>query len=772
MLKNKVAGWRQTTRVAALSMAVVAGTAATSTGCLSRPIEKLEPRTTTTIIEKLTQSSVDKIDLLLVIDNSRSMADKQAILNLAVPDLVEKLVNPLCLDAEGAPIDSALQPTDPQADCEAATGVAGSKREFEPIVNIHIGVLSSSLGSHGSDNCTAATPEKASENDKAHLITRQSTAVGAPTVDTWDGKGFLAWDPTGQQVPPGESNIDTLVQNTAFMVSGTGEIGCGYEAPLEAWYRFLVDPDPYESVTIENNNAVLNGTDGVVLEQRANFLRPDSLLAVIMLSDENDCSIRDGGQFYFAAQTYQPGGGNQQYHLPKPRAACATDPNSACCRSCGQAPGDGCDTSADECGGSLPAADDDINLRCWDQKRRFGIDFLYPIQRYVDGVTRQDIADRNGNVTQNPLFKDLNPSDDISAVRDSSLVFVAGIVGVPWQDIARKDANGNPDLLNGLNAAGDPAGGFQSGEELLLNNTWDVILGDPSCYTSDPAGCRPTDARMIEDWQFRQGLPGPGTGDPIHGHEWTIAQDDLQYACIFPLLQPRDCTANDICDCKNPANDNPLCESTPGANDFGTMQYGAKAYPGIRELSLLAGVGLQGIVGSICPEQLTVDNGSFGYRPAINTIVERLKQALGGQCLPRSLTPNAEGQVACLILEARVVNDGQCDAICSGPGRNTIPQDHPAVKAAKQDPLASAAGWNCFCEISQLTGAELVACQEQAQEPPGIDGWCYVDAAGQPPIGNPEIVASCPDTEKRIIRFVGDGQGATGATLFITCTGE
>ncbi len=36
----------------------------------------------------------------------------------------------------------------------------------------------------------------------------------------------------------------------------------------------------------------------------------------------------------------------------------------------------------------------------------------------------------------------------------------------------------------------------------------------------------------------------------------------------------------------------------------------------------------------------------------------------------------------------------------------------------------------------------------------------------------PEIVANCPETEKRIIRFVGNGKGATGATLFITCAGE
>src|SRR5262245_2080061 len=45
----------------------------------------------------------DKVDLLMMIDNSRSMADKQLILALAVPDLLGRLVNPRCVDAAGQP---------------------------------------------------------------------------------------------------------------------------------------------------------------------------------------------------------------------------------------------------------------------------------------------------------------------------------------------------------------------------------------------------------------------------------------------------------------------------------------------------------------------------------------------------------------------------------------------------------------------------------------------------------------------------------------------
>src|SRR5690606_1834827 len=63
----------------------------------------------------LQSRSVDKIDLLLVIDNSRSMGEKQDILRLAIPDLVRQLTNPLCVDAAGNP--AAQQPDGPLAAC-------------------------------------------------------------------------------------------------------------------------------------------------------------------------------------------------------------------------------------------------------------------------------------------------------------------------------------------------------------------------------------------------------------------------------------------------------------------------------------------------------------------------------------------------------------------------------------------------------------------------------------------------------------------------------
>ena len=134
--------WTRWARWGAMMGLTVGSVAATSAGCLQREIEPVEPRTTSTIVERLTQSAVDKIDLLLVIDNSRSMADKQEILRLAVPDLVQQLVNPACVDEDGNV--SGTQPTDPLAECDA-----GLEREFDPILDMHIGVITTSLGARG-----------------------------------------------------------------------------------------------------------------------------------------------------------------------------------------------------------------------------------------------------------------------------------------------------------------------------------------------------------------------------------------------------------------------------------------------------------------------------------------------------------------------------------------------------------------------------------------------------------------------------------------------
>ncbi|HSN97724.1 MAG TPA: hypothetical protein VLS89_05475 [Candidatus Nanopelagicales bacterium] len=778
---------RPAARLGLGTLAVVAGAGAF--GCLQRPIEPIEPRTTSTIVERLTQSTVDKIDLLLAIDNSASMADKQEILALAVPDLVKGLVNPPCVD----------DPTNPTVVEEVGTPTEecpnGLKREFEPVLDIHIGIISSSIGSAGAETCVATTSDP-SNDDGGRLLARSDPGQDDDLADqTYAGKLFLAWDPSQKYAGQagvadqgdGEADLETdstadldttaLIPVLSDMVRGVGQDGCGYEAQLESWYRFLVDPEPYKTITVVDGQATAQGIDATLLQQRADFMRPSSLLAIVMLTDENDCSIREGGIYYNVARS------TSNFEMPRAREICETEPDDPCCKSCtadrGECPEDlSCYVNNDPALGIAPADDDRSNLRCFDQKRRFGIDFLYPIDRYTQALQSPEIQNRKGELVQNPLFSDLNPEDDIVAVRDPGLVFFAGIVGVPWQDIARDPT--------------DLTRGFKNSDELLqpvagLSSAWEVILGDPT--KSEP----PADPFMVESTGFRKGvnpitmtpITTPSESpNPINGSEWTTSlkdSGDLQYACIFPLPvdAQRECTTDNdpTCDCDGPEGvENPLCD--------GVKQVRAKAYPGLRELSLIRSIGSQGIVGSVCPAQLDRQSRSdFGYRPAIGSIIERLKSALRGQCLPRSLQPDEDGQVSCLIIEARN-SQGACSCDEATGRRPVLESQKEAQRAIEADPLAAAVGWDCFCEIAQLQGDTdpatpdpLQACQYDVEEPvqangTDVNGWCYVDGTTSPPVGDSALVSACPSTERRLIRFVGQGEAEPGATLFITCAGE
>ena len=98
---------------------------------------------------------LDKLDLLLMVDNSPAMGDKQQLLADAVPSLVQRLVTPRCLN------DGDL-PTGDSFPCPA-----GAHPEISPIQDIHIGVVTSSLGGHGGNACENGLE---GQNDHAHLL--------------------------------------------------------------------------------------------------------------------------------------------------------------------------------------------------------------------------------------------------------------------------------------------------------------------------------------------------------------------------------------------------------------------------------------------------------------------------------------------------------------------------------------------------------------------------------------------------------------------------
>ena len=731
------------------------------------------------MVDQINQSAIDKMDLLLVVDNSISMADKQALLSQAVPGLIERLVNPDCVqtDDDGHILARAAAE---EGDCPE-----DFQREFNPVDDMHIGVVTSSLGGHGGDICSAngagAGSWNETKDDQAHLLPTVRPELNLPAADP---AGFLAWDPAA-------TTSEQLEADFAEHVLGAGEVGCGYEATLEAWYRFLIEPTPAQEVVVVDDVAIpAQGPDGILvdqalLDQRNAFLRPDSLVAIVVLTDENDCSVVDGGIGWLTSTATFDGA---NFTMPAVTTQCESNPNDKCCRSCGLvATVEGCPAlEADpNCSAGRPSDADALNLRCWNQKQRFGFDLLYPVSRYVDALTQEQIYDTHRcddegtcPLVQNPLFDKRGAPNP----RGSSLVFLAGIVGVPWQDIATDDSLSDPSELE-----------FMPVAELEAKGRWDVILGHPEAENPADASAKPTDPLMREQSDPRTGThpitqeavaPETSTNpieNSINGHEYVNNDGgDLQYACIFPLAESRDCAdvENLACDCTEsdlPKN-RPLC-NPPEGGEAGLTQYYAKAYPSLRLLQALRDFGDNSIVASICPKVTdpeAVGGGAqdpaFGYNPAIAALVDRTKAVLGGRCLPRAFDVDSEGQIACKVVEVT-----RTPAVCDPTeGRAEVGErvgDGVRQEMAADGLCGGATGVACdeysLCEIVQLEGELQDACLHELDYADGLPGFCYIDAAQG--IGNESLLVGCPETQPRKLRFVGDNTPRAGALSYLVC---
>ena len=727
--------------------------------CMSRPVGTVEPHTSNLYVEPVKYDVIDKIDLLFMIDNSRSMGDKQKLLATAVPQLVDRLVVPRCMNPAGdvrqrASLDEACP--------------AGFAPELHAVKDIHVAVITSSLGASGAARSSCA--ETSPDNDRAWLLPNVRS-----DLKSYAGSGFLAWDPEQQLVPPGEADRTQLGRQFGDMVRVAGEKGCGFEASLEAWYRFLIDPEPPLSITRgADGRSLAEGIDSELLAQRDAFLRPDSLVAIVMLTDENDCSVRDDEFGNFLAN------GDGGFYMPRGSSACQRDPNDVCCVPCTVTQGlpEGCPPLADDpacqLGQHLTEAEDPPNLRCFENKRRFGYDFLQPTSRYVSALTEYQVPRRStGELTDNPLFQ--APPGQPRRARD--MVYLAGIVGVPWQDVADDASRAGAGLR------------YLTAQELEMTGRWPTILGEPALHVP------PADPFMRESTAPRSGT-NPITGDAIepatsldpranaiNGHEQVdVDGRDLQYACTFPLAMPVAC-AGDNCDCNGPGSEGsedetlrnrPLCQP-PGGGPAGTTQYFGKAYPGLRPLEVLRGVGDSAIVASICPKVLTSGEPGYGYEPAVDAIVDRLKVVLGGRCPPRPLAvqPEAGGKLPCVVVEALPAEGG-----CSCGAERRAPASLEAQRLVRAQLTereqcgvegAPSCDSFCFCELAQAEGDNLDRClnDELGSDTPG---YCYVDPFGSPPQGNPALVKDCGSSPRKI-RFVGPDTPAPGAFAFIACLG-
>lgn len=584
----------------------------------------------------------NKIDVLFVLDNSVSMDDEHKHLIPSAQRLFENLANPPCSSDSGGE----------QVVSENGLCPDGYTIEFAPRRDMHVGVISTSIGARGGNGCPEQ--EDWQRDDRAYLIPRVRDGVVDP-----NGNGILTW--TGGTDEALAEMSDQLGQHLA----AAGTRGCGFEQPLESVYRFLVDPSPDESTELNpsTNRAESTGIDTALLAQRAEFLRPDSAVIVVVLSDEDDCSMMAGGNHYdHAGFGYLTGQtrviGSTPFLFPVATPECESNPNDPCCFSCLQSgsPPSGCEeTAVATCEATSPAPkltiqEDRANVRCFDQKRRFGVDLLYPVERYVDGLSELRIIDtQNGDEVKNPLFHDASGK----VTRDPNWVYMLSIVGVPWQDLATPESLEDPNSLEYLGAEELEAKDVSTAQGLA--NRWELMLGDPENNVSplDPFMRASIDERsgespiVVDGSSIASIVPSNANSwNVINGHEYNPnapdeydqapVRDELQTACIYPRSAPLlDCALDEFdCDCGDEtgyatSTNRAICSddqsaSTPATNN----QYYGKGHPGSRELAVTRGLGERGVPASICPK--IIDHGSDhgAYNPAVDALIRRLGDVL------------------------------------------------------------------------------------------------------------------------------------------------
>jgi hypothetical protein len=393
----------------------------------------------------------------------------------------------------------------------------------------------------------------------------------------------------------------------------------------------------------------------------------------------------------------------------------------------------------------------------------------------------------------NPIYAQGLPTDPKADLchlsqgpRTADLVYYAAIAGVPHQ-LLQATAGVDMECPAGTAQADCPQ------KNQLTEMDWLAITGkDPENW--DFTGIDP---HMLESWDPRPGLCNPNSNDncdPINGREWSTNKNDLQFACIFQLtdmmgqLKSKDCTQmqySGACDCQQGVSNSastPLCQKVNGA--YTNIQINGKAYPSIREMAIAHAManspaGVQGIVSSLCPIHTSYQAGMtdplYGYRPAADAIVTRLKNSLKVQCLPQKLNtdqsptpdhPNGTGKVSCLII-VTLPKPGDSSVCTSVTGLQPI---EPGVlqnfRAEQEAVWIQQGGTNSpfpdpntlpVCQLQELTpqlnGADFDPTGSCVDSPE--PGWCYVEG---------QAAGSCPQQ----IIFT-SGEPPTGSTVSLQC---
>jgi len=207
-------------------------------GCMDRKLTRIDPVTESYVIDVLHNVNFEGVDILVVVDNSGSMEAEQRMLETAFPELIRSILTGT--DLEG----NIVHP---------------------PLRNLHVGVISTDMGVAGYNIGTCDIDPLYGDDGILQNEPRLSDCdSGYPT--------FLSYA-IGDEEEPDPAVVDKLSRDFGC-IAVLGTEGCGFEQQLEAARKALTE------------HSAPGGAN-------AGFLRGNTILAVLFVTDEEDCSAAD-----------------------------------------------------------------------------------------------------------------------------------------------------------------------------------------------------------------------------------------------------------------------------------------------------------------------------------------------------------------------------------------------------------------------------------------------------------------------------------------------
>jgi hypothetical protein len=266
------------TRTRCLFAMALVGVSALMSGCLDRELKPLNPCLVSGVARKVAVTNIDFVDLLFVVDNSGSMRQEQAALKEQFPKLIDTLT----------------------------MGKKSDGTSFPPVKDMHLGVVSTDMGLAGVPNNFPSC------NTQRHVNGGDDGVLQHPGMT---GPGCQANYPPFLAFKQGETDAAQLALDFGC-IANLGTTGCGFEQQLEAalkalWPKnysdedgniFLPEDNPILFLSTTEEGRYGHGDQPLTQGGNQGFLRNDptlgvSLIAIIIVSDEEDCSSKDTSHF-------------------------------------------------------------------------------------------------------------------------------------------------------------------------------------------------------------------------------------------------------------------------------------------------------------------------------------------------------------------------------------------------------------------------------------------------------------------------------------------